>query len=216
MLIQKACSAFKMVALTLPLLAASLVAAGPAHSLEGETFAITEVNFDTGTIEITNRGELPVDPNGLVVCSFPNYAPVSGAPTLGPGESARIDLGAIGIPANPDDGELGLYLTSSFDDSSAIVAYVEWGSTGHMRSPVAQAATVGGDSVWTGGFVDPAGQPALTATTDFPNDPALWQAGSGEALPVTGLPGAAVLLAAFALLLAGITLVVMSRRRNTA
>lgn len=67
--------------------------------------------------------------------------------------------------------------------------------------------------MWTGGFVDPAGQPELTATTDFPNDPALWQAGAGTSLPFTGPPGQGLALASLALLITGVSMVVVAKRR---
>ena len=199
---------------TILIVATWLISAGPARALEGETFGITEVNFEAGTIEITNHGDTEVDPNGLVVCSFPNYAAVAGAPMLGPGESTRVDLNAMGIPADAVDGELGLYLNSNFEDPT--VSYVEWGSTGHTRSPVAQAATVGGEAVWAGGFVDPDGQPALTATANFANNPSLWQAGPGETLPLTGPPELTAALIGLALFLTGTSLVAFTRRRANA
>ena len=216
MFVQHARSTGRLATLTTVVIVATwLTTAGPAGAIEGDTFAITEINFEAGTIEITNHGDTDVDPNGLIVCNFPDYAPVAGAPTLGPGESTRVDINAISIPADPADGEMGLYLTGDFEDPDAIVAYVEWGSTDHTRSPVAQAATVGGEAVWTGGFVDPAGQPALTATASFPNAATLWQAGAGEQLPFTGPVGGGLALWGLALLLTGATFVVFARRRAT-
>lgn len=214
MLVKYARSTRGLVAVTaIVIVVTFILTAGPARAIEGETFGITEVNFEAGTIEITNHGDTTVDPNGLIVCNFPAYAPVAGAPTLGPGESTRVDITAIGIPADAADGEMGLYLTSSFEDPTAIVAYLEWGSPDHTRSPVAQAATVGGEPVWMGGFVDPEGQPALTATSDFPNSPALFQAGAGEALPFTGPPEMTAAFIGLVLLAAGTTFVMFARRR---
>lgn len=216
MLVQYARSPRSLAIMTTILIVAAWLMTGPARAIEGETFGITEINFDAGTIEITNHGDTQVDPNGLVVCNFPSYAPVAGAPLLGPGESTRVDINAIAIPADPSDGEMGLYLNSEFENSDSIVAYVEWGSTGHTRSPVAQAATVGGEAVWTGGFVDAGGQPAITATADFPNSATLWQAGAGEALPFTGPTGSSFALIGLALLLAGTALLAFARTRARA
>jgi hypothetical protein len=61
----------------------------------------------------------------------------------------------VGITLNANDGELALYIVNGdFGNSGNIVDYVEWGSTGHTRSSVAQAAGIwsGGDFVpsWTG------------------------------------------------------------------
>lgn len=193
--------------------AALFVTATPASALEGETFAITEINFGARTIEVTNHGDTAVDPNGLIVCNFPSYAPISGAPTLEPGESLTVDIEGIGIPANADTGEMGLYLNNAFEDPAAIVAYVEWGATGHQRSPVAQAAEVGGIAVWTGGFVDATGASVLTATVSFPNAAAQWTAQTGETLPRTGPVGLGTALLGASLLAAGLVLLIIGRRR---
>lgn len=185
----------------------------PARAVEGETFAITEVDFGARTIQVTNHGTAAVDPNGVIVCSFPVYAPIAGAAMLAPGESVTVDLAAIGVPIGADDGELGLYLNSEFEDPTAIVSYVEWGSPDHPRSSVAQAAEVGGAAVWTGGFVDTAGESVLTATVAFPTSPASWQTGAGATLPRTGAPGRGGVLVGLALLTAGVGLLALTRRR---
>lgn len=61
----------------------------------------------------------------------------------GRGGDARLGLKA-------DTGAVGLYQGDNFEDSSAIRAYVEWGTTGHGQSSV--AATAG---IWDGGAVTP-------------------------------------------------------------
>jgi len=203
-----------IVATAFALAAAWLLSAAPAGALEGTAFAITEVNFGARTMQITNWGDAVIDPNGLTVCSFPDYAQISGAPTLAPGESATINLNDLGIPSDAADGELALYLNTRFDDPKAIVAYVEWGSSDHARSPVAQAGSVDGEPVWAGGSVDPAGASVITSNAAFPNAPSAWSAGSGAALPRTGIPGLGTALVGLGLLLAGAALLEMARRRT--
>lgn len=196
-----------------------LVISRSALAVEGETFAITSVDFDAGVVEITNHGDADVDPNGLVVCSFPDYAPLpEGSSTLAPGESLSVDLSEIGIPVSASDGELALYLSNDFDSSSEIVAYVEWGTSDHRRSSVAQGASVGGESVWDGSFVSVSGATGLVATTEFPSSASAWQVVGSEgadALPSTGLDAGPAAWAVFvALVGAAVLLSTRLRRRS--
>jgi len=108
------------------------------------------------TVEIKNLGGATVNISGYYLCDFPTYD------QLGPTTCGNLNLagGAIVtvttfINLNAADGELGLYINNSdFGNSANIVDYVEWGSTGHTRSSVAQAAGIwsNGDFVpaWTG------------------------------------------------------------------
>ena len=207
------------------LLGAMLLAALPVSGLEGDTFAISEINFEAGTIQITNHGEADVDPNGLIVCNFPDYAPVAGAPVLSPGESFEVDLNAIGIPADAADGEMGLYLDNNFESSDSIVAYVEWGSDGHQRSPVAQAATVAGSTVWDGAAVD-GGAAVLSAANDFATSGADWivtaQDDSADAtddaadtLPFTGISTGSLVAIGLGLVLGGLGTIGAGRRTRS-
>lgn len=193
------------------IVAMSAMTAAPAAALDGETFAITEVDFENGTITITNHGDADVDPNGLIVCNFPAYAPVAGAPTLEPGASTVIDLAAIGIPADAADGEMGLYLDNDFGNSDSIVSYVEWGSTGHERAPVAQGATVAGETVWDGAAVD-GDASALQTQVAFPTSGSDWTAVAAQTdapteLPFTGVSTTALITFGMLLLGAGTVLV---------
>lgn len=189
---------------------AAIMAIGPAAGLEGETFGLTEVNFADGTITITNNGDADVDPNGLIVCNFPDYAPVAGAPTaLGPGESTVVDLASIGIPANASSGEMGLYLTSEFTDPNALVSYVEWGSAGHTRASVAMAA-----GIWDGAAVDVGDGSAITTTSDSPTAGADWAASGGGQLPQTGVEASTVGFVALALIVMGAGLLLRTESIN--
>ena len=109
--------------------------------------AITEVVFGDHFV-ITNLGEAPVSVDGLWVCNRPSYVPLSGV--IAAGESLEVAGSQLsGLPAG--GGEVTLYSSNSFGDSSAILDYVGWGSGGGRAT---QAAEVG---VW------PAGE---TVTTD--------------------------------------------------
>lgn len=188
-----------------------MLIAAPVGAVEGETFAITEIDFDAGTIEIANHGDADVDPNGLIVCNFPAYAPVpEGSPSLAPGESFTVNLNDIGIPAEAADGEMGLYLNNEFENSESIVAYVEWGSTGHRRAPVAQGA-----EVWDGTSVD-GGASVLSASAAFPTGAAAWQVegGTPDELPFTGFDPSLLGVAA-GLAAVGAMMVLVGRRRES-
>ena len=68
---------------------------------------------------------------------------------------------------------MGLYLDGSFDSSSSIVSYVEWGRAGHGRTGTAVAA-----GIWpSGDFVDSAGSALITAITAPPVAAADWETG---------------------------------------
>lgn len=134
-------------------------------------FAITAVRFgDDGFVEITNTGTGAGILDGWFLCQRPSYHSISGG-ALAPGESVQIMAsGASFGSLDAADGEMGLYRNSSFGDSSAIAAYVEWGSSGHGRSSVAVAA-----EVWPeGGFVDTTGGPGSIVGDGTPT-PDAWR-----------------------------------------
>ena len=119
--------------------------------LAAQSFAqvvINEIQPSTNSVELKNIGATSVDVSNYQLCVRPKYARVgsltvtSGDANLAPDEILVIVF-AQGIPLS--DGELGLYSSASFGDFSAIVDYVEWGSSGHNgRSSVAIAA-----NTWT-------------------------------------------------------------------
>ncbi|MDX1691621.1 MAG: hypothetical protein R3290_11425 [Acidimicrobiia bacterium] len=151
---------------------------------------VSAVGFDTGWVEITNTGDAPASLDGWWMCNRPSYFELP-AVTLAPGESLLVSgtdeaaiadavaarepvataaaAGSLGS-ITAGDGEIGLYTSSSFGDPTAIVAYVEWGSSGHGRSGTAVEA-----GIWTDGdFVDPSGAAVIEATTDAPTSAAGW------------------------------------------
>ena len=138
------------------------------------TIAVTGVDLANSTIEITNHGDADVDPNGIILCNFPAYAPIEGAEVIPPGGSITIDAGAHGITLDPTSGEMGLYTSPDYENADAIISYVEWGDPGHQRAPVAVAA-----GLWVEGSAD-ISDGVLTATTTTPTSPADWVAGAAD------------------------------------
>ncbi len=111
--------------------------------------AITEVVFGDH-VTITNLGSDAVSVDGLWVCNRPNYSPLPTA-VIAPGESLQVaasDLGGLSDGA----GEVALYTSNSFGDSSAMLDYVNWGNGGG-RASVADDAGLwpAGDTVAAGG-----------------------------------------------------------------
>jgi hypothetical protein len=137
------------------------------------TLAISEVGFGSaGYVEITNISDSTANLDGLWLCQQPAYHELSG--TLEPGESVRFDaadstLGAL----NPDGGAMGLYTSSDFASSDAIIGYVAWGPSGHGRLGVAITA-----EVWTeDSSVDATGASLISTTEPAPISAEGWATG---------------------------------------
>lgn len=126
---------------------------------------MTRVVFEPSSyVVITNVGGEPAELGNHWLCIFPGYQQLP-AQTLGPGDSVAIGLDTaappdlvdfvavfelgpvIGIP-RADGGELGLYAAADFGSADAIVDYVEWGFSGHQRSPVAVEAGIWSDGAF--------------------------------------------------------------------
>jgi hypothetical protein len=105
---------------------------------------INEFLPETGQVELVNLGGAMQDVSTLVLCSFPTYNVLSsltlesGSLLLAPGELVVVS----GHNMSQADDELGLYTASEFTNPAAMEDYVEWGSTGHQRSIVAQNAGI--------------------------------------------------------------------------
>jgi hypothetical protein len=105
---------------------------------------ISEVASD-GMIEIFNGTAAAIDVSNYWLCNRPTYQRLSamtlecGDLLLQPGEVVVVS-GFSGFDAT--DAELGLYSSSSFGSSDAIVGYLEWGSAGHGRAGVAIEAGI--------------------------------------------------------------------------
>ncbi|MFQ5557446.1 MAG: hypothetical protein ACE5GB_08080 [Acidimicrobiales bacterium] len=113
---------------------------------------VTRVVFGAeGSVTLTNTGDEQVVLDGLWLCNRPSYSPLGG--TLGAGETIEISAGVLGdLPA--DGGEVALYTSNSFGDSSALIDYVEWGSGGGRES-VAVGAERGVEGVTVQPMADP-------------------------------------------------------------
>jgi len=116
--------------------------------------AINEINAND-QIEIKNTGSMTVDISNYYLCNFPAYEQLmnlsitcGGDYILDPGELVTV---IANFDIDENDGELGLYTSTSYADPTAIIDYVEWGSTGHQRSSVAVMA-----GIWTTGDFVPA------------------------------------------------------------
>lgn len=117
-------------------------------------FAIGTVVFgEQGWIEIVNTGPQAGNVHGLWIAAHPFYLELPSM-IVEVGQSVRITLDvdrtgealvhATGLLPTlaAEGGELALYSNGSFGDPGAIVDYVEWGSGGHFRSTVAEAAGI--------------------------------------------------------------------------
>jgi hypothetical protein len=113
------------------------------------TFVIGSVTFgEQGTIEIGNLGPDTGDLTGFWIAIHPFYLEIPStiiAPgkaivvSVAPGADPDLVIPAAGLlpVMKSGSGEIGLYASGGFGDPDAIVDYVEWGSTGHVRSDVA-------------------------------------------------------------------------------
>ena len=116
---------------------------------------INEIFPQTDRVEIKNQGGSTVNIAGYWLCDRPQYDQIGnlnvicGSTNLGAGQILVVETSNISISSN--DGEMGLYINSSFSSSNSIRDYVEWGSSGHGRSNVAEAA-----GIWTDGDFVPA------------------------------------------------------------
>ncbi len=112
-------------------------------------FVIGSVVFgETGTIEIGNLGPDAGDLSGYWIAIHPYYLEIPST-IIAPGKAIIVSIAeesdpelviaAAGLlPAlKSGSGEIGLYSNGGFGDPAAIVDYVEWGSTGHVRSDTA-------------------------------------------------------------------------------
>jgi hypothetical protein len=112
-------------------------------------FVIGSVAFgEESTIEIGNLGPDTGDLTGFWIAVHPYYLEIPST-IIAPGKAIIVSIAedadpelvitASGLlPAlKSGSGEIGLYSSGDFGDPGAIVDYVEWGSTGHVRSYVA-------------------------------------------------------------------------------
>lgn len=120
--------------------------AEPPPDVLREGLQVTSVDFTTGVAVITNNGDRDIDLAGHWICNRPSYAEMPNQ-VLTPGDSVEASLGGF----SPDGGEVAIYTSDAFGDSTAIATYVSWGSGGG-RDPVAKEA-----GIWEGAPVQVAG-----------------------------------------------------------
>lgn len=117
-----------------------------------------------GYVEISNTSDSDISLDGLWLCQFPNYLPLSG--TIAAGDVLQVSAADAG-GLSPDGGEAALYERRAFDDPTAIFDYVGWGTGGKRGEVAAQAG------IWPQGVT-------VTAPPDFielggaPGDPEAW------------------------------------------
>ncbi len=140
---------------------------GLLFSLQAQ-ISINEIQ-EGGSVEIKNYGNTTVDISSYILCDFPAYwdldsdfTVVCGDLNLAAGEIVSlIPASGVNVALPSDDGELGLYINSSFGNPNSIIDYFEWGSTGHTRSSVAVAA-----GIWTAGDFIPSFLPNQSLSYD--------------------------------------------------
>ena len=138
----------------------------------GPVFVLSSVTFGDGPmIVITNIGDEDGNLGGHWLCQRPTYWEFPNM-DLPAGESVAVSAGGIG-GLDPLDGEIGFYNAQSFGSSGAILSYVEWGSSGHGRSPVAVSASIWPD----GAFVETTADTTTLIGSDLPaTSPDSWAA----------------------------------------
>jgi hypothetical protein len=142
---------------------------------QNNTITLNEISVDD-KVEIKNNGTMTINISSFYLCDFPAYAQLSsltvesGSLILTPGSLVVVS----GWTIAGNDGELGLYTMPSYTTASAMMDYVEWGSTGHTRSSVAQAA-----GIWTAGDFVPAFMAGQSISySGSGNTSASWTAGA--------------------------------------
>jgi len=165
---------------------AATTTAPSAEAVSG--LRIAQVGFDTdfqdGWVLIENAGSAPASLAGHFLCQRPGYFALPDVEI----EPGAVFWVAVGDGASLQDtpsvaaggtlggfsqasGEMGLYDSNSFGDSSSILSYVEWGSAGHGRSSVAIEAGIWVDGEFVtgigeaiGAILSEAGQPVGAAS----------------------------------------------------
>ena len=119
-------------------------------AVDGPAVVIINEVIGDDKVELKNIGGETIDISTYWLCDFPSYDQLSnltvdcGSLMLAAGETVTVET--VRIDIDGADGEMGLYTTNNFGSSTAMVDYVEWGSTNHGRSQVAVNA-----NIWTSG-----------------------------------------------------------------
>ncbi len=109
-------------------------------------------------VVLRNAGDEPYALAGHFLCNRPAYMALPDV-TIEPGDVIEID--AADLALDPTNGEVGVYTSSSYDDPSAMLRYVQWGEAEHGRTATAVAA-----GLWPSGEAIGNGGASLFATSD--------------------------------------------------
>ncbi|MGJ3241691.1 MAG: hypothetical protein ACFE0O_01865 [Opitutales bacterium] len=124
-----------------------------------EALVINEVSPTENRVEFLNDGTDPVDLSGHWLCSRLSYIQlgdgdiqvVSGSLMLEPGAFLVVDTSA-GLDLDDTGADLGLYETNSFGSASAMVDFLQWGSSSNPSGRESVAVDAG---IWAAGsFTD--------------------------------------------------------------
>ena len=105
---------------------------------------INEISED-GRIELKNLGSSAVDVSTYILCNFPAYDEIQdlntecGNFTIAAGDFLTVtNFSAV----NGVEGEMGLYTNNNYTNPASLLDYVEWGTSGHQRATIAEAAGI--------------------------------------------------------------------------
>lgn len=138
-------------------------------SIAAGGLVIDSIDFDAGVMTLRNSGDSAYDTSGHWICNRPSYSDIAST-SIAPGETLEVDVSSIGLRAG--DGEIGLYVSNDFSNPDDIVAYVQWGSSGHGRAAVAVSA-----GVWSEGDALPGDQSVVRSRGDRPVSSSDWTEG---------------------------------------
>tara|TARA_R100001369_G_C3317041_1_gene168293 strand:+ start:412 stop:1167 length:756 start_codon:yes stop_codon:yes gene_type:complete len=107
-----------------------------------ENVRIFKLDPATNSVTLKNFGDANATISGYWFCNRPSYAPVNGMTsvvTLSPNEEINL-ASPVNFPVS--SGEFGLYSSSGFGSSDAMLDYIQWGTgnSGSSRESVAVAA----------------------------------------------------------------------------
>ncbi len=124
--------------------------------MSNDSIVINEIFPDENQVELKNLSDQSIDVSSYWLCQFPAYGQLANLVLdcsavdyiLDPGEILVVEFNAT---LSPNNGEIALYNDqvidmNDFNNSNFIIDYVEWGTSGHMRSSVAVDA-----GIWTTG-----------------------------------------------------------------
>lgn len=103
---------------------------------------IVKIDPAANEVHIRNYGASAVDISTYWLCNFPSYSQdMTTITSLAPNTTVTVNTA---LPMNISDGEMGLYFSTSFTSTTALLDYMEWGSGGHTRESIAVAKGIWG------------------------------------------------------------------------